>query len=124
MKYLIDTNIFLWFALDDPRLPLNMKTIIEEEANDIFVSVVSLWELTIKHSLGKLELTRPLHELFLSFSDEFHFSLLAIEKAHLLKLDQLPFHHRDPFDRLIFAQSLVETMPLLSSDKMFDNYRT
>jgi PIN domain nuclease of toxin-antitoxin system len=123
MKYLLDTNIFIWFALDDPKLPTDYKATIENMDNDIFISAASLWETGIKYSLGKINLRRDLDDLFSSIEDELNLMILPIEKKHIVKTVGLPFHHRDPFDRLIFAQSVVENIEFLYTDRIFNKYR-
>lgn len=124
MRILIDTNIFLWFAFDSSNLPQNMKKKIESEQNDVFLSIASLWEIGIKYSLKKLELkNKNLQELFKAIEDEFFISTLNISSDHILYSSELPIHHRDPFDRLIFAQSVVENLEFLYTDKIFDQYK-
>jgi PIN domain nuclease of toxin-antitoxin system len=124
MKYLIDTNIFLWFAEDATTLPIRYKMIIEEPANKIFLSIVSLWEIGIKHSLGKLQIPkRTLDELYMAVGEEFSIEILPLNLAHLALNSKLPFHHRDPFDRLIYAQSAVENLEFLFTDSVFHKYQ-
>src|SRR5438874_487221 len=99
---------------------------VREEAaragNEVWVSAGALWELTIKVSLGKLRLKRPMTEFFDQIFPQQRIAILPIGPAHLLQLAQLPFHHRDPFDRLMAAQALVETMTVASKDTAFDAY--
>ena len=122
MKLLLDTQALLWFLLDDHRLSGKARENISGPDALIFVSPASLWEIAIKISLGKYELPAP----FEAFWDEQFltndFALLPISVSHAARVVNLPFHHRDPFDRLIIAQSLVEAIPLVSSDILFDRY--
>lgn len=122
MSLLLDTHTLLWFLLDDPRLSENAREHIVIQEESIFVSPASLWEIAIKISLGKYALPIP----FRVFWDEQlminDLILLPITVSHTAKLVDLPFHHRDPFDRLIIVQALVEKIQLVSKDKMFDHY--
>ncbi|MBK9093694.1 MAG: type II toxin-antitoxin system VapC family toxin [Anaerolineae bacterium] len=122
MNLLLDTQALLWFVLDDPRLSGRARESIVATDGLIFVSPASLWEIAIKISLGKYALPAP----FAAFWDDQlltnNFTLLSISMSHTARVVDLPFHHRDPFDRLIIAQSLVEGTPVASSDEMFDRY--
>jgi PIN domain nuclease of toxin-antitoxin system len=121
MKVLLDTHAFLWFVNDDPQLSLTAKTLMESEV-DLLLSVASLWEISIKVGTGKLDL--PKHfDVFIPEQLELNeIELLPIELKHLTPLTSLPLHHRDPFDRLLISQSLVEELTILSADKIFDRY--
>ncbi len=122
MKHLLDTHTLLWIVNDDPRLSETAKSLFLEERNEMFCSLASIWELAIKISMGKLSLDQPL-QLFI---DEQIFGnnikILFIETRHILPLENLPFHHKDPFDRLIIAQAMVEKIPVISKDIWFDSY--
>jgi len=122
MNLLLDTQALLWFVLDDPRLSGRARESIVATDGLIFVSPASFWEIAIKVSLGKYALPAP----FAAFWDDQlltnDFTLLPISMSHTARVVDLPFHHRDPFDRLIIAQSLVEGTPIASSDEMFDRY--
>lgn len=122
MKLLLDTHSFIWFVEDHPSLSAQARTHIENPANEVFVSIASIWEMAIKISLGKLSLSQPFdlfipHQLLAN-----DFSLLDISISHTLHVATLPFHHRDPFDRLLCTQSLLENMPFISRDNVFDTY--
>ncbi len=122
MRMLLDTQALLWFLLDDPRLSRKALDCIADPDNDILVSPASHWEIAIKISIGKYGLTEDFESFF---SREIHgngFLVLPIEIRHTAILTRLPFHHRDPFDRLIIAQALAEEVPLISSDGLFDRY--
>ena len=123
MRYLLDTNVFIRFAMDDENIYPDHKTIIKSADNEVFISIVSLWEIGIKYTLGKIDLKGSLPELFSAVENDFQMLVLPIEQKHVLKAVELPFHHRDPFDRLIYAQSLAENMTFLYTDKIFDQYR-
>ena len=122
MKLLLDTHTLLWYVNRDVRLSPTAKTLIDDPVNEQIVSVVSLWEITIKHSHGRLTLTMPLANLLALSSAQNPFHLLAIEPAHLLTLAQLPYHHNDPFDRLLAAQAIAEKLLIVSIDAAMDAY--
>jgi PIN domain nuclease of toxin-antitoxin system len=121
MRILIDTHILIWHLEDDARLSQEHSDLIEDAGNAIYVSVASLWEIAIKTSLGKLSLSRSISEIFAEV-DSSATSLLAIEPSHTLQVSSLPFHHKDPFDRMIIAQALVEGLSLVSNDVNFADY--
>ncbi|MGK7923799.1 MAG: type II toxin-antitoxin system VapC family toxin [Spirulina sp.] len=121
MNYLIDTHTFLWFINDDPKLSKNAETLIESDV-DIYVSIASLWEIAIKTNLKKLTLSESYDKFIpkqLALND---FELLSIELSHLNLITTLTQYHRDPFDRLLIAQAIVENMVLISVDSIFDRY--
>lgn len=122
MRALLDSHAFLWFLLDDQRLGDGARDCIGDATNAILVSPATLWEIAIKIRLGKYALPEayePFIEAQLAAND---FSLLPILPRHTALLTTLPFHHRDPFDRLIVAQSLAESLPLISTDATLDAY--
>lgn len=122
MRFLLDTHTFLWFVTGDEQLGGRARAILEDIENEILLSVASLWEIAIKVSLGKLILHRPFSELVPHelLSNEIGF--LPIDPRHLIVLVDLPFHHRDPFDRLLIAQAISEGLPVLSGDEAFRDY--
>ena len=122
MKLLLDTHAFLWFVLDDPRLSTHAKALIADPGNDITMSPASCWEIAIKISLGKYQLNEPYQALMERELITNHFQLLPIEVKHIARLTTLPFHHRDPFDRLLVAQAIAEDLPLVSGDATLDAY--
>jgi PIN domain nuclease of toxin-antitoxin system len=122
MDLLIDTNAFLWFCEDNPNLSVKAKLYIENPNNRDFLSMASLWELAIKISLKKMKLKIPF-ERFIELIQENGFKLLPITSEHTLQVSKLEFHHRDPFDRLIIAQGIVEDLPVVSVDENFDKYQ-
>lgn len=122
MKLLLDTHAFLWFITDDPKLSTAGKAAIAEPTNDVLVSPASYWEIAIKVSLGKYPLQTPFETFITHGMADNDFGILAIEPKHAAALTNLPFHHRDPFDRLIIAQAAVESLPVVSGDSAFDAY--
>lgn len=122
MRALLDTNSFLWFISGSDRLSVNARSLIADIKNDLFLSVASLWEIAIKTSIGRLELLRPFDQLIPSQLEENDINILPIELNHLSQIIELPFHHRDPFDRLIIAQGMIEELPVISSDASFRMY--
>lgn len=121
MRYLIDTHTLLWFLSDDVKLPANVKKLIENPKNICIVHTVSLWEIAIKVSLNKLPLFIPLHD-FLKATEKQGFTMATIQMQHLLKIANLPFYHKDPFDRLLIAYALTENMPIIGIDEHFGQY--
>ena len=122
MRLLLDTHTFLWFLLDDPQLSAAAKDFIIDPDNDIAVSPATYWEIAIKMSLGKYELPES-YDVFIEREITTNdFRILPIEPKHTAALITLPFHHRDPFDRLLIGQAMVEGMPILSIDPAFDAY--
>jgi PIN domain nuclease of toxin-antitoxin system len=121
MDLLLDTHPFIWFLNGDEQLPQNLKSIIADATNRCFLSIASLWEIVIKSSLGKLELKGNFDRLadFLTDNDV---ELLPITFSHLQRLQQLPFHHKDPFDRIIIAQGLTEGLTIATKDPAFSGY--
>lgn len=122
MKLLLDTHSFLWFIGGDERLSLTARALIEDATNDVFLSVASLWEMAIKISLGRLQFAQPFETLISQQISVNRITVLNITISHTAKVAVLPFHHRDPFDRLLAAQALVEQMPIVSRDPEFDAY--
>ena len=121
MILLLDTHAFIWFVENDYSLPVASKNIIQEKSNTLFLSIVSLWEITIKVSLKKLEISRNIEEI-IELIPENGFEILPIFPPHLIELSCLPFHHRDPFDRLLVAQAKSENVHFISRDEILDKY--
>ncbi len=121
MKLLLDTHAFIWFVEDDKQLPIKAKRLIENSKNEIFLSIASLWEIAIKLQLKKIELNQPLEKVMeLAVLNGFLF--LPILPEHIIALTKLEFFHRDPFDRIIIAQSIVEEQTIITKDKVFGEY--
>lgn len=122
MKLLLDTHAFLWFIAGDSQLPDSAKELIEEPTNQRFLSIASLWEIAIKVRLGKLELEKPFAKLFPAQIVGNDIRQLPIRLRHLHLITEMPFHHRDPFDRILVAQALSEELVLVSRDEALDEY--
>jgi PIN domain nuclease of toxin-antitoxin system len=122
VRLLLDTHALLWFLWDDRRLPRHVADLIEDPANLKLVSIASAWEIAIKWSLGKLTLQQPLDAFLRDQVWNGGFNILRVELPHLLAVSSLPLHHRDPFDRMLIAQSQVEGAHLLSAETLFDRY--
>ena len=122
MKCLLDTHVLLWILSDDKRLSVNAKNKFLDPKNMIYLSVASIWEMSIKISLKKLKLKTSLEKIIDDYVIGNDINLLSIESSHIYPLQKLPFHHRDPFDRLIVCQAIYEKMPIITSDKNFDLY--
>jgi PIN domain nuclease of toxin-antitoxin system len=121
MRILLDTHAFLWFYSGDERLSSTGKAFIDDPTNECFLSIASVWEMGIKTSIGKLELRVDFAGLA-KFMATNRIELLPISFEHIQQLQHLPFHHRDPFDRLLIAQALTENLTLLSRDTVFPQY--
>lgn len=115
MRYLLDTHLLIWLALDDDRLPQVVATIHENPENDLFFSVISIWETAIKQSLGRIDFQIDAGLLRASLLDE-GYTEVPVESRHALDVRNLPPLHRDPFDRMLVSQSRVEGLVLLTSD--------
>lgn len=122
MRLLLDSHSFLWFAGNDSQLRAYVRTLIEDEANDVFLSVGSLWEIAVKVSIGKLTLSAPFGVLIQQYLIQNKITILNITVSHAAVLSNLPLYHREPFDRLFVAQSLVEQIPIVSIDAALDPY--
>jgi PIN domain nuclease of toxin-antitoxin system len=122
VNLLLDTHAFLWFLNNDKLLSGTARQLIEDAANHKLVSIATCWEIAIKVSVGKLSLGEPATTFLPRELATNHFDLLAIELRHATFVESLPMHHRDPFDRLLIAQSLVEAIPIVSGDSILDSY--
>ena len=122
MKVLLDTHAFLWLITDEDRLSENARQTFLNTENSLFFSAASLWEICIKKSLGKISLKDG---WFQTIKEEMAINTiqwLPIEMTHCAEVTELPFHHRDPFDRMLIAQAIVEEMKLLSRDSRLSEY--
>ena len=122
MRLLLDTHCFLWFFTGDSKLSGDARAAIESTSNESLVSIASLWEMAIKSSLGKLDLRLPFAELAARILTDTDSTLLALSVSHLEALQQLPFHHRDPFDRMLVAQAQVEGLTIVTKDENVQSY--
>ena len=122
MRLLLDTHAWLWFVLGDSSLSPTARSAIEDAANEKLISPASYWELAIKSSIGRYRLPTS----YASFVDHAirgqGFVVLPVLESHTSVVAALPFHHRDPFDRLLVAQALTENIPLVSADDTLDRY--
>lgn len=121
MQLLIDTHALIWFAQGDRKLSKAARAALENPKNSRWVSVASIWEMAIKISLGKLTIEGGL-PAFRRQLESNGFELLTITAEHAERVAELPFHHRDPFDRLLVAQSEIGQMPLVSHDETLNAY--
>lgn len=122
MRLLLDTHAFLWWLAGDERLPSRLREAIADEGNAIFISAASVWEIATKHRIGKLpdvaEIVADIDTVILDQG----FKELPIAVAHGRAAGMLPGPHRDPFDRMLIAQAMIEEMVLVSNEQLFDNY--
>lgn len=122
MRLLLDTHTLLWFAEDSPQMPDYAKTLLENSQHQKWVSVASIWEIAIKYRLRKLMLNEPPEKYLPDILKQGGISLLPVMYEHAVFVSKLTLHHKDPFDRLLVAQSLIEAMPLISADTILDSY--
>ena len=124
MRLLLDTHSMYWYIEDEPQLSGRARTLIQDASNEILVSPASYWEIAIKISIGKWRLNRPYEEFIDIGLNQYGFQVLPILPTHTARLIGLPFPqgHRDPFDRLLVAQVLVEQIPIVSADSPLDAY--
>lgn len=122
MNYLLDTHTLIWFLNGDKSLTNKARKTIESDSAINFVSIASLWEISIKLSLDRFEIKFSF-ERFIEEFDKNNFQLLPITFKDTLVLSELPFHHRDPFDRMLISQSIANNFTIISKDKEFGNYK-
>ncbi len=125
MKYLIDTHIFIWSVLDSAKLPYNIKAIIEDYSNEIIVSSITFWEISIKTQLGKFDFGRFDISLLPQIAEEYNFIIDNPTADDYATYHNLPMlhKHRDPFDRMLIHTAIRRNIPILSCDSHFDQYR-
>jgi PIN domain nuclease of toxin-antitoxin system len=122
MNLLLDTHVLLWLISNSALLSQPVKSLFSEPKNEFYLSLASVWEMAIKIKIGKLQIPSPLKQFILEQLPQNEVKILNIKLEHVVEVADLPLHHRDPFDRLIIAQALVENMPIISVDKVFDAY--
>ncbi|MBD2778191.1 type II toxin-antitoxin system VapC family toxin [Iningainema tapete] len=122
MKFLLDTQAFLWFVLNDRALSQAARDLIVDPLNDILLSPASYWEIAIKVSIGKYQIPGGFETWIQHQIQVNELEILPIKVAHVAAIVTLPFHHKDPFDRLLVAQALTEKIPIVSVDAVLDNY--
>lgn len=121
MNYLLDTHTFMWFVTDAPELSKKARNLMEQDDANLFLSIASVWEMAIKNSLGKLEIYNNFSTVTQDLNDN-DIELLPIKYEHTAIINRIPFHHKDPFDRMIIAQALFENMDVIGVDERFDEY--
>jgi len=122
MRVLLDTHVFLWLIIGDGRLSRKAKQAFLEPKNRVYLSAVSFWEISIKMSLGKLSLKNGWVRLFEKEMKINTIQMLPLEITHCEQVSKLPFHHRDPFDRMLISQAMVEEMAIMTGDGQFSGY--
>ena len=122
MKILMDTHTFLWWNTDDPRLSARAKEIIADGRNEVYLSAASVWEIVIKTAKGKLILPEAPTQYIASRMSLHRFRPLAVQMSHAVQVYELLSYHNDPFDRMLIAQSQVESMPLVTGDEDIRHY--
>lgn len=121
-RLLLDTHTFLWWIDDAPQLSTAARRAIGDANTECHLSLASCWEMAIKSSLGKLQLAKPIERFVSEQLAANNFTLLNIELRHAAKIEKMPFHHRDPFDRLLIAQAMTEKLAVVTADKAFAGY--
>ncbi len=122
MKCLLDTHTFIWWDSDQQKLSKTVSDMCHDQSNTLMLSVASVWEMQIKHQLGKLTLKLPLATIIQEQRETNTIEIVPVQLAHVLALESLPLYHRDPFDRLVIAQANVEGAIVLSCDTIFTQY--
>jgi PIN domain nuclease of toxin-antitoxin system len=123
MEYLIDTNTFLFWTSNSPKLSSDARKLLASAKSDLAMSAVSAWEISIKYGLGKLKLPEPPITYVPSRLRQHRIEAISVEHNEALQVARLPNHHDDPFDRLLIAQALHRRMPVVTSDSRFEDYR-
>ncbi len=121
MRYLLDTHTLVWSILEPHKLSKKAKISIKNTDNQCFVSTASIWEIGIKHAINRLDLKTDLPQFF-KWVDETGYQKIAISTPQVLKMANLPFHHRDPFDRILIAQAQAENLTLITKDGDIPKY--
>lgn len=122
MRLLLDTHIFFWLNTAPNKLSKAVVDALETTTNDLVLSVVSIWEIQIKSQIGKMSLPAPLAEIVEANINRNKLEILPVNLKHILALETMPLHHKDPFDRLIIAQANVEDLIVITNDAIFSSY--
>lgn len=122
MRLLLDTHVFLWWIADAPELSTKARKAIANGGNECFVSLASCWEMAIKASLGKLQLSQSIERFVPEQLAANGFRLLGLDFSHVSRTETLPYHHRDPFDRLLVAQALTDNLAVVSVEAVMSRY--
>jgi PIN domain nuclease of toxin-antitoxin system len=123
VRFLLDTNAFIWWTNEPEKLSQTALAICEDESNTLLLSIASIWEMQIKVQLGKLQLKHSLQSVIERHERGNKLTLLPIESRHIWALGHLPPHHKDPFDRILIAQSQIEAIPVITADPQFARYQ-
>lgn len=121
MNLLLDTHVALWAITDSPKLPKKAREMIESSKSSVWISAATVWEIAIKHSLGRGDMPVSSQDA-LRYFRESGYRFLPVEPEHAVAVEDLPVHHADPFDRILVAQALVEPMRLITHDPMVARY--
>ncbi len=121
MNLLLDTHVALWAITESPRLPESIKVLIESQKTTVWISAASIWEIAIKHALGRGDMPVSSQDAA-GYFEESGYRVLDITSEHAIAVESLPNHHSDPFDRMIVAQALVEPLRLVTHDQMVAKY--
>jgi PIN domain nuclease of toxin-antitoxin system len=122
LRLLLDTNALLWVLLDDPSLSKGSRAVLTDNDSTTYVSAASLWEIAIKQSIGKLKLPGSGARWLIPTIEAANIELLSVTPEHAVQVAELPWHHRDPFDRLIIAQAMSENLIVVTRDGSFSQY--
>lgn len=122
MKVLLDTHAFLWWDFEAEKLSADVMQMMQDDTTQVFLSQISIWEMQIKYQLGKLTLRLPLESVIEEQHENNHIYILLLAEAHIYGLANLPHHHRDPFDRLLISQAIIEDLLLITNDSNIIKY--
>jgi PIN domain nuclease of toxin-antitoxin system len=122
VKLLLDTHVFIWSVLEPEKLSSQIVMLISSDDNDLFLSTASIWEMQIKIGIGKLHFDNLLSEIVAQQREINELKILRIKLRHIWQLNNLPLHHKDPFDRMIISQAITENLPILTIDNIFNQY--
>jgi PIN domain nuclease of toxin-antitoxin system len=122
MKLILDTHTFIWWATSSDKLSSNVLALLNNADNQLILSLASVWEMQIKCQIGKLQLGKSVPTLVANQQENNHLLVLPIDLSHVYALENLPGVHKDPFDRIIVAQAVVENLPIITIDPLFDRY--
>ena len=120
-RFLLDTHGFLWLIQGDPQLSERARSVISDDANQLYFSVASIWEIAIKLNIGKLKIGHTIDDIYTLLA-QLKIEILPIDQSDLIRYLTLPLHHRDPFDRVIIAQAIDRNLVLVSADRSFEAY--
>lgn len=122
MRFLLDTNVFVWLDTNSSYLSNIAHQAIADVNNELFLSLISIWEMQIKYQLGKLHLRLPVSDIVADQQQKNKIQILTLQPTHIYNLANLPDHHKDPFDRLLIAQAMIENLPMITRDAEIVKY--